>query len=131
MDLSKDEKDVYETAKQRLIGKLTPALFVTLNKFHQRKLQPGEALSVFVHHLKKLLGQAMPDLDAAAHNQLLLHQFVAGLSQAVGRRLRLETGEAKDLEARAQLLIALDNQVQAAAVREGPSNNDYRSKSKS
>ena len=123
MDLSVEEKDSYETAKQTLTSKLTPASFVTLDEFHRRKLLPGEALSVFVHHLKKLLLQVMPDLDTMTRNQLLLHQFVAGLPQAVSRQLRV-TGQAKDLAAtmeRAQLLISLDDQGQTATVREGPS----------
>ena len=66
----------------------------------------------------------MPDLDATTRDQLLLHQFVARLPQAVSRQLRA-TGEAKDLAAtmeRARLLISLDDQGQTATVREGPSN---------
>ena len=30
-----------------------PADFVTLDKFHKRRLHPGESLSLFVYHLKK------------------------------------------------------------------------------
>ena len=102
--------------KQMVTSKLTPASFVTLDEFHRRKLLPGEVLSVFIHHLKKLLLQALPDLDATTRDQLLLHQFVAGLPQAVSRQLRA-TGEAKDLAAtmeRARLLISLDDQGQTA-----------------
>ena len=95
MDGSKpEEKNNYETAKHTLTNKLTTASFVTLDEFHRRKLPPGEAL--FVSALlkkkkkKKLLLQAMPDQDTMMRNQLLLHQFVAGLPQA---------GEAKDLAA--------------------------------
>ena len=47
--------------------------FVSLDTFHCRKLRPGKALSVFVHEFKKLLDLAMPDLDAAARDRLLLH----------------------------------------------------------
>lgn len=82
MDLSEDEKDDYGTAKQRLLSKLTPASFEPLNEFHRWKLLPGEVLSVFVHHLKELLGKAMPNLNATAHDQLLLHHFVVGLPQS-------------------------------------------------
>ena len=129
-----EEKDNYKTVKQTLTSKLTPASFVTLNEFHQRKLLPDEALSVFVHHLNKLFLQAMPGLDTTTRDQLLLHQFVAGLPQAVSRQLRA-TEEAKDLAAtmeRAQLPISLDDQCQTAAVREGRATlSGYRSRFKS
>ena len=99
-----------------------PTPFVMLDEFHQRKLLQGEALSVFVHDLKKLLGQAMSNLDAAARDQLLLHQFLAGILAVIGQQLRA-TGEAKTLEAaveRARLLamMTLDDQAHAAVVRE-------------
>ena len=48
-----EEKNTYETAKQTLTNKLTPASFVTLDEFHRWKLLPGEVLSVFIH--QKLL----------------------------------------------------------------------------
>ena len=113
MDGSKpEEKNNYETAKHKLTNKLTPALFVTLDEFYRRKLLPGEALSVFVHQKllkkkkkkkKKLLLQAMPDLDTTTRDQLLLHQFVAGLPQAVSWQLRA-TGDLAATMERAQAL---------------------------
>ena len=51
-------------------------------------LLKGEALTTWTdlsaeekdnHDLKKLLLQAMPDLDTTTRDQWLLHQFVAGL----------------------------------------------------
>ena len=118
MDGSKRRrKDNYETVKQMLTSKLTPASLVTSDEFHRRKLLPGEASSIFVRHLKKLLLQAMPKLDATTRDQLLLHQFVAGLPQAVSWQLRA-TGEAKDLAAmmeRARLLISLDDHRRQSA----------------
>ena len=84
--------------------------FVSLEAFHSRKLRPGEALSVFVHELKKLLDQAMPGLDATARDQLLLHQFLGGIPSTVSRQLRA-TGETKMLATtvkRARLLSTLD-----------------------
>ena len=45
-------------------------------------------MSAFLHELKSLLEQAMPDLDAEAHKQLRLHQFLTGLPPAVSRQLR-------------------------------------------
>ena len=97
---------------------MTPMGFVSLDTFHSRKLRPGEALSVFVHEFKKLLDLAMPDLDAAARDRLLLHQFLGGIPTAVSRQLRA-TGETKTLAVaveRARLLLALDEGNQTAAV---------------
>ena len=37
LDLSKDEQGNYETAKEKLTGKLMPVLFMMLDKFHQCK----------------------------------------------------------------------------------------------
>ena len=118
LDLSEEEQANYGRAKTRMLEKMTPMKFVTLEEFHQRKLRPGEALPLFIHDLKKLLDRAMPDVDAAARGQLLLHQFLAGLPTAVSRQLRA-SGETKELEKtveRARLLMALDNQEHAAAV---------------
>ena len=126
LDLSEEERGNFETAKKTITGKLMLAPFVTLDEFHRRKLLPGEALSVFVHDLKKLLGQAMSNLDAEARDQLLLHQFLAGIPPVIGRQLRA-TGEAKTLEAaveRARLLMTLDDQAHATVVREGAGDVD-------
>ena len=89
----------------------------------RRKMQPGEALSIFVHVLKKLLEQATPRLDKKGQDQLLLHQFLAVIPDAVSRQLRA-TGETKMLDAAvvwARLLMTFDDHGQAAAVAEGPS----------
>ena len=70
--------------------------FTTLEQFHQRKFVPGEALSLFLHELKQLLDQAMPMLEARAREQLLLHQFLSALPNAVSRQF-CATGDAKEL----------------------------------
>ena len=96
-----------------------PMGFISLDEFHQRKLRPGEAISVFVHDLKKLLEMAVPSLNKEAKGPLLLHQFVAGLPEAITRQLRA-SGEIRTLEAavtRARLLMAVDSQP-AAAIEE-------------
>ena len=59
-----------------------PMGFTVLDKFHTRQLQSGEALSA-----RKLLDQAIPDIDSKTHDQLLLHQFVAGLPISVSKLL--------------------------------------------
>ena len=82
----------------------------------------GEALAVFVHDLKKLLKQAMPGLDAPGREQLLLHQFLAGIPESVSRQLRA-TGKIKALDSavtRARILMTIDDHRQAAALTEGP-----------
>ena len=60
LELDEDEQKDYKGAKQKIVDVLMPTEFVTLDKFHNRRLLPGEALSVFVHDLKKLLSHAMP-----------------------------------------------------------------------
>ena len=70
--------------------------FVSLNESHLRKMHPGESLSLFVHELKKLLNQAMPTLEKMPM-QLLLHQFLAGISDSVSFRTRA-TGDITTLE---------------------------------
>ena len=72
---------------------------------------------MFVHDLKKFLEHAMPELkDSATRKKLLLHQFLAGLPQAVSRQLRA-AGETKDLDTVvecARLLLALNEQDERA-----------------
>jgi len=60
-------------------------------------MHPGEAISLLLHDLKQLLGQAMPKLEANAQEQLQLHQFLAGLPESVSSQLQA-TGETKSLE---------------------------------
>ena len=60
----------------------------------------------------------MPGLDAEAKEQLLLHQFVAGLPPAISKPLRA-AGNTTDLRStveRAKLLNALENEQQTAGV---------------
>jgi len=79
-------------------------------------------LSVFVHDLKKLFEQAMPGLDKLAQDQLLLHQFLVGGSDAVSRQLKA-TSEIKSLDvavAWAQLLMNIDKHGQASTITKGP-----------
>ena len=85
----------------------------------QATVRPEEALSVFVHDMKVLLEQAMPWLDNTAHDQLLLHQFLAGPSKSAVER-------ARDLNSsieRARLLMSIDTQSQQVAAVEAQSNH--------
>jgi len=72
MELTDEQQGSYEEAKKRLLETMMPIEFVSLDDFHHRKLRPGEALSVFVHDMKKLLDYAMPGLDKTARDQLFL-----------------------------------------------------------
>ena len=70
--------------------------------------------------MKMLLEKAMQRLDNTACDQLLLHQFLAGLPSLLSRQLRA-TGEARDLNSyveRARLLISIDTQSQQVAAVE-------------
>ena len=112
LELSEEQQQDYEASKKEIARAMMPMGFVSLEEFHRRKLRPGEALSLFVHDLKKLLDQAMPDLDKKAREPLLLHQFLAGVPDAVGRQLRasgqIET--LKDAADRARLLMTISDQ---------------------
>ena len=94
--------------------------FVSLADFHKRLLLPGEPLSMYVHQLKQLLNQAMPDIPAAAKEQLLLHQFLSGLPQEVSKQLRA-TGTATtltDAVERAKLLMTIEHCEVAATTKQ-------------
>ena len=73
---------------------------------------------MFVHDLKKLLGHTMPDLGSTAHDQLLLHQFLAGIPDTISRQLRAsgETKSLGDAVERARLLMTIDTPDQTAAM---------------
>ena len=118
LELDEDEQKDYKGAKQKIVDVLMPTEFVTLDKFHNRRLLPGEALSVFVHDLKKLLSHAMPGIEANAKDQLLLHQLMAGLPTSITKQLRA-SGEIKnfnDTVQRARLLLSIEEQHSVVAV---------------
>ena len=86
--------------------------FVSLNDFHASRLRPAESLPVFIHALKHLLGQVMPDVEEGTRKHLLRHQFLAGLPAVVSKQLHA-TGEIDDLEKmvyRVKLLFILDHE---------------------
>ena len=94
MELSKDDQKNYSTVKEKMAKQIMPFEFINLDDFHKRKLQPGESLSLFVYQLKRLLDHSMPCMDAAAREQLLLHQFLSGLPMSVSKQVRA-AGETK------------------------------------
>ena len=118
LGLSEEEQADYKTAKEKITNKMKPTEFVSLDDYHRRKLGPGEPISVFVYELKKLLDQAMPNLDEITRERLLLHQFLSGLPDTTSRQLRA-SGEIKTVQTavdRARLLMTLEEPQQTAAV---------------
>ena len=97
LELTTEQQDDYAIAKKEILSAVMPMGFVSLGEFHQRKLCPGEAILVFVHNLKKLLEIAVPSLNKEAKEPLLLHQFVAGLPEAITRQSRA-SGEDRPLK---------------------------------
>ena len=119
LDLAAEDQQDYATAKEKITARMSPMRFVSLEDFHARKLLPGEPLSVFAHQLRRILTQAMPTVDGATREQLLLHQFVTGLPSHVSKQLRA-VGEINDLNKvmeRAKLLLTIDEQEKVAAIK--------------
>ena len=75
----------------------------------------AESVSVFVYELKKLL---QPGIETTAREQLVLHQFLAGLPTVISRQL-WASGETKELDKvvdRARLLMATNEHSQVAII---------------
>ena len=79
LEATEEEQAVYETMKEKIIRKMAPMGFSSLQEFHNRKMLPKETISLYLFELKRLLDQAMTGLAREAHNQLLIHQFLLGL----------------------------------------------------
>ena len=52
-----------------------------LDNFHRRKLRPGATVSLYARDLRKFLSHALPKAGQGAKELLLLHQFLAGISE--------------------------------------------------
>jgi hypothetical protein len=127
LEMSQEDKKSYDTAKKIIMEKLMPAGFLSLEEFYKRKLHPGEPLQMFIHELKTLLNRAMPDMDVATRDQLLLHQFLAGIPLGVSKQLRAsgDTTTVENTLKRAKLLMAIHSEEPIAAVeRTKPSELD-------
>ena len=124
LELNEEEQGDYKTAKKLLCKRIMPMEFISLEDFHKRTYRQGESLSVFLHDLKKYLSAAMPNLEASARNQLLLHQLLVGLPSSISKQLRA-TGDTTNVDRvleRARLLIMMEDQPGRAAVVSEPSN---------
>ena len=63
LKLTTGQQEDYAETKKAMEKAIMPMNFVSLDKFHRRKLRPGEAISLYVHELRKLLTHALPDLE--------------------------------------------------------------------
>ena len=110
LDLMEEHQGDYSVTAEELKRKLAPSGFSPLEAFHTWKLLAGEALSLLVQDLKQKLQYAMPDISSAARNQLLLHQFLAGLPVQICKQLRA-AGDVTSMEIvleRVWLLMSLE-----------------------
>ena len=96
---------------------MVPNEFVSLEEFHSRMMHPGEATTLYLHDLKRLLQQAMPGLVESTSNLLLLHQFLSGLPGPISRQL-CALGDTKDLGAvqPSKVLMTVMEHKQATAL---------------
>ena len=61
LELSAEQQASYDAAKAKITKAMAPVQFVSLDDFRARKLRPNEALSVFLHELRQMLKQAIPE----------------------------------------------------------------------
>ena len=87
MELSDKEKSDYGVTKGKLIKKMVPLEFVSLEEFQKQSIFPGKSVGMYLYELKQLLQQAMPELTAEATKQLLIHQFLVGLPASLSQQL--------------------------------------------
>ena len=82
VELTDNEQKDYAVTKKKIIDAIMPMPFISLADFHKQMLLSRESLSLYVHQLKQLLGQAMPDISDTArkHVQLLILPVSFGVS---------------------------------------------------
>ena len=76
---------------------------------------------MFAHYLRKLLTHALLNMEQAAKETLLLHQFLAGIPEPIAKQLRA-SGEVTTLDtaiSRARLLMTIDS-ASVATLTEKP-----------
>ena len=107
-----EEQQGIKTAKETLTSKMMPVVFVLLDEVHHCTLQPGKAWAVFVHNMKKLLGEAMAELGVEVCRPLGAAPVSGQIVWLISQQLRM-MGTSKTLQAAvecARLLMAVDNQ---------------------
>ncbi len=88
VELSENVQENYDAMKQHLLTRLKTVEFVSLDRFHRRVLEPEELPTMYLYQLRKLLDQAMPNMDDTVRETLLLHQFFVGLPIPISWQLR-------------------------------------------
>lgn len=93
----------------------------SLRSFEKRKQLPGESPHAYLFQLKKLLGTALPNVDDATKETMILHHFIEGLPKSIAQQLRAapDIKSAQDAMVRARLLMHSEDVYQsegAAAV---------------
>ena len=96
VELTAEQQASYDQAKKNILERIGPVWFVLMDDFHHRRLLPGESLPVYCHELKRLIDRAIPAADATTQQQVVIHQFLTGLSLEISKRLRA-AGEINDL----------------------------------
>ena len=116
LEFTEEEQADYGNAKKKILVRMGSVQFVSMDDFRGRWLRPSESLSVLVHYLRRLLRQAMPDLQGQTHDQLLHHQFLVALPAQVCKQLRA-AGKIDNLDKmieRAKLLRTLEQEQVAS-----------------
>jgi len=69
LELTDDQQKYYVATKKAMEGAMMPMNFVSLDEFYGRKLHPGEATSLYVHNLRKLLSHTLPKAERVQKNR--------------------------------------------------------------
>ena len=88
LGISAKTRTNYPASQQALTNALKPTEFTAFTEFQLRKLRPGETVHMYLHHLKRLLDAAMPELDEDSKIKIQFQQFLAGVSDECSRILR-------------------------------------------
>ena len=118
LGISADTRTKYAATKQALTNALKPTEFSAFAEFQSRKLRPGETVHMYLHHLKRLLDAAMPELEEDSKNKILFQQFLAGVPEECSRVLRTNP-EITTIDAavtRAKLLLTVSVEKSALSV---------------
>jgi len=121
LELTNEQQEDCKEVKKTMEKAMMPINFVLLDNFHCRKLRPGKAISLYVHDLRKLLTHALPDMEQAAKEALLLHQFLVRIPEAIAKQLRA-SGKVTTLDAtiiHARLLMTIESDL-VAIITEKP-----------
>ena len=102
----KDYLNVTDALKRAFHMHPTKSQFSVLKQFEKKAIASGRVSSHVLAQSEKTLNAAMPELEDASKEKLLLHHFIAGLPEQCARQLRI-LPEIKTADAlrRAQLII--------------------------